>query len=330
MSAQPTTSVTPAGPIAGLAGAFALTPIMQFSSSFQPSPPIIPGNIPAPYTYAGDTLGAPVVYPFEEMGIERSFAKLTDQDIPELARSNRNDWTVTIAVPVPAELINPTIKELVYVVKYATTHDNGNAVVQTDTLLTDSNCKVGLVTRGAEVNVYHTRSGYAPRLINGKAALCLSSTPAIKCNGGGVQWSHYLDHRWLTPNIRLTQNTNLYLNFHVYEYPTERTARTLSIEVSAKWLDDLEERRRREEEAKSKVREEAERVTQEATAKQSPNEKLMADRSLIQKIKAAMAKLPPARHCPNVYEWTLDEAGGRYVCNGGEHFISFEEILEEV
>jgi len=201
-------------------------------------------------------------------------------------------------------------------------------VVQTDTLLTDNNCEVGLVTQEVDVSVYHTRSGYAPRLINGKEALCLSSSPAIKCNGGGVQWSHYLDHQWLTPNIRLTQNTNLYLNFHVYEYPTERTARSLSIEVSAKWLDDLEDKWRRERETEPKAKE-AERVSREAAAKQSTNEKLMADGSLIQKIKAAMAKLPLERHCPTVYEWTLDEAGGRYVCSGGEHSISFEEILED-
>jgi len=333
MSAQSNPST---GTVTGSANTFPFSnfaPIVQFTP-VQPSAVAVPGSHPAAYTYTNNATSTPTVYPIDETGIERTFAKLTEQDIPDLTtKSDRNDWAVTIAVPIPGGLINPTLKGLVYTVKYATTYDNGNAVVQTDTLLTNSGRPVGLVDTAATPSLYHTGSGYAPRLVDGATALCLSSAPAIKCNGGGAQWSHYLDQHWITPNIRLTQNTNLYLNFHVYEYPTEKTARCLSIEVAATWLDDLEERQRRKEEEERKAKEEADRIAVEAAeaAKRAAEELARnapdtADPGLMQKIEDALANLPPDRRCSSGYAWTLDRARGGYVCTGGGHFISFEEI----
>jgi hypothetical protein len=139
-------------------------------------------------------------------------------------------------------------------IKYASTWDNGNSTLNADTILTTTSCRSGIVSEPAKFPFYRNELGYGPLMVDENAGICLSSVPAIKCNGGSAQWNHYIDHHRLTPNVRITQPSNLYLIFHVFEYPTVDTLRSLAVEVSATWLDDLEERKKREEKPREKLK----------------------------------------------------------------------------
>jgi hypothetical protein len=89
-------------------------------------------------------------------------------------------------------------------IKYATTCDNGNSTVQTDTILTTETLPGGVVTRNTDLGVYHKDdsetggTGFAPRMVDHEEALCLSTTLAVKCNDGGEQWSHYIENQHIT------------------------------------------------------------------------------------------------------------------------------------
>jgi hypothetical protein len=108
-------------------------------------------------------------------------------------------------------------------------------------------------------------------MIDRNLALCLSTAPAVKCNGGNARWSHYVDHHHLLPDVRIVQPSNLYLNFHVAEYPTIKTLRCLVIEVSATWTEDVEARKAKEE-AERKAKEEAERKAKEESETKAKEE----------------------------------------------------------
>ena len=129
------------------------------------------------------------------------------------------------------------LRSITYIIKYATTHDDGNSTVQADVVLTTTTCPIGILSKSTDLGVYRNGPGYGPRIVDNAKALCLLSAPAIKCNGGTSQWSHYIDHRRLLPNVQVADSANLYLNFHVFEYPTAETHRYLAIEVSATWCD---------------------------------------------------------------------------------------------
>lgn len=64
----------------------------------------------------------------------------------------------------------------------------------------------------------------------------LSAVAAIKHDSNNELWSHYIDHHRVIPNVRITEPSHMYLNFHVGEYPTSRSFRALAVEVSATWL----------------------------------------------------------------------------------------------
>jgi flagellar biosynthesis GTPase FlhF len=126
-------------------------------------------------------------------------------------------------------------------IKYATTCDNGNSTTQTDTILTTEDLPEGIITENTDLSVYHQddsetgSTGFAPRMVDHEEALCLSTTLAIKSNGGGEQWSHYIDNQHVTPNVRVVDDCHLYVIFHVNEYPTVHTVRSLAVKVSATW-----------------------------------------------------------------------------------------------
>ncbi|KAF8973509.1 hypothetical protein BDZ97DRAFT_1775501, partial [Flammula alnicola] len=120
----------------------------------------------------------------------------------------------------------------------------------TDTLLTAEILPNGVTTETTDLDIYTSKTGYAPRMVDHDLALRLSTTLAVKCNGEGEQWSHYIDNQHITPNVRVVDESHLYVVFHVCEYPTARTVRSLSVEVSATW---------QKEEVEKKAKEEAER-----------------------------------------------------------------------
>ena len=175
---------------------------------------------------------------------------------------HHDTWTLCIEVPIPS-INNPTLLALNYMVKYATTCDNGNSTIQTDTILTAETLPNGVVTESTDLDVYKSKTTYAPRMIDHEAALCLSTNLAIKANGGGEQWSHYVDNQHITPGVRVIEESHLYVVFNVCEYPTVRTVRSLAVEVSATW---------QKEEVEIKAREEAERKAREEAEKKAKDE----------------------------------------------------------
>ena len=58
-------------------------------------------------------------------------------------------WALCIEIPLPVGK-NPTLRRLEYMVSYATMHDTGNAVIQTDALLTTHALPAAPVVTGAD------------------------------------------------------------------------------------------------------------------------------------------------------------------------------------
>lgn len=201
---------------------------------------------------------------------------------------------------------------------------------------------------------------YSPLIIDEQQATSLSSVLGIKNNGNGPQWSHYIDHQRLYPNIRLpgtpeaadgadaesqtnsADHPGLYLTFQVSEYPTCQTLRTLAVEVASTWVEDVEAREAAEAAAAEKARQEEEarqaeeeaRRAKEAERKRAADAKAaaakapdgsVADQGMQELIKEKMKALniPP---CPQGYGYKRVEAQRIYICDGGGHQISFEQL----
>ncbi|KAJ6570890.1 hypothetical protein DFH09DRAFT_1079873 [Mycena vulgaris] len=229
--------------------------------------PVLTANGAGPFTSYPPTHAADA-----DEALLHTYASFSEEPILALSASTRrNDsWTLCVPVPLPSTA-NPTLRSLTYMLKYATTGDDGNATVQTDILLTTAQLAAGVIPGAAPLSVYRQSSGYAPRMVDQAAAQCLATALAVKCNGGGEAWSHFLDVQHIAPNVRVGAGAQLYLMFHVAEYPTARTLRSLSVEVSATWQKEEVERKAREE-AERKVREAEEKAAQEAADKKSREE----------------------------------------------------------
>ena len=250
------------------------SPIAQLN----PSQAVVPASYSSTYdVHASPNItcttdvAQPTIYPPGKVEIRHTSASYHAESIPELKHNDHDTWSLCLSVPVPTDLINPTLRSLVYIVKYATTHDNGNSTVQTDVALTTKSCPAGITLGSPHKSVYRSGPAYGPRMIDHNLALSLSTAPAVKCNGGNAQWSHYIDHHHLLPDVRIVQQSNLYLNFHVAEYPTAKTHRCLVIEVSASWTEDVAARKAKEE-AERKAKEEAERKAKEEAERKAKEE----------------------------------------------------------
>jgi hypothetical protein len=223
----------------------------------------------------------PTLYPPPkvETVTQQTHVSYHNEPISELKQNDHGNWSLCVSVPVPSNIINPTLTSLVYVIKYATTHDNGNSTVQSDIVLTATKCPEGITFKSTDLGIYRNGSAYGPKMVKDESVLLLSTAPGVKCNGGNAQWSHYIDHCHLIPNVRIVDSSFLYLTFHVNEYPTTQTSRSLAIEVSASWAEDLEARKAKEEaerkakeEADRKAREEAERKAREEAERKAREE----------------------------------------------------------
>lgn len=211
--------------------------------------------------------------PKDEDGDEQllyTYASFNEEPIAALCVNKRHEdtWSLCIEVPIP-KINNPTLLALRYMIKYAATCDNGNSTVQTDTLLTSEVLPQGVVTEEIDTIYYQDESetgstNFSPRMVDHEEALCLSTTLAVKSNGGCDQWSHYIDNQYITPNVRVIDDCHLYVVFHVNEYPTAHTIRSLAVKVSATW---------QKEEVELKAIAEAERKAREEAMKQEQLEK---------------------------------------------------------
>jgi len=287
-----------------------------------------------------------------------TYASFQEEPLAALSVNNRNDhtWTLCIAVPIPS-IDNPTLLALSYMIKYGTTCDHGNSTIQTDTILTQESLPEGVLTEATDLGVYKNKTGYAPRMVDHDAALCLSTTLAVKGNGGGEQWSHYIDNQRITPDVRVVDESHLYLVFHACEYPTARTVRSLSVEVSATWQKEEVEIKAREEaerkakeEAEIKAKEEAERKARWAEERQEreearqaraeekqareetkraraaklvANAPAVADQGMQDRIAETMNRLGLAK-CDSGYAFERKEWG--YQCGGGSHKVTWAQL----
>ncbi|KAF7333155.1 hypothetical protein MVEN_02381200 [Mycena venus] len=186
------------------------------------------------------------------------------------ANTRRDDaWTLCLPVPAPT-IINPTLRSVNYLIKYATTADAGNATLQTDVLLTTAALPKDIVSARQPLGVYRPGAPGAvgPRMVDHAAALCLATALAIKANAGGEQWSDFVDAQHVAPDVRVRGGAQLYVVLNVDEHSTFRTARSLSIEVSATWQKEEVELKARAEEAR-KAKEAADKEAQELAEKKA-------------------------------------------------------------
>ncbi|KIM42765.1 hypothetical protein M413DRAFT_444432, partial [Hebeloma cylindrosporum] len=272
------------------ASAFALTPILHVSQTqAAPSPFGLPGGQVSARTFPVivATNGPFTSYPpkhskEDDERLLYTYASFHEEPFAALNNRGHHNWVVCVLVPIP-NIKNPALLALHYMIKYATTCDNGNSTIQTDTILTTEALQEGLVTQNTELSVYHQdesgSAGFAPSMIDHEEALRLSTTLAVKCNDGGEQWSHYIDNQYITPNVRAFDDCHLYVVFRVSEYPSMQTARSLSVKVSATWQKEEVElkaiaaaKKEAEEEAERQAKLEDERRAREAEERQAKKE----------------------------------------------------------
>ncbi|KAJ7877325.1 hypothetical protein B0H13DRAFT_2279322 [Mycena leptocephala] len=186
------------------------------------------------------------------------------------ANTRRDDaWTLCLPVPAPS-IPNPTLRSVTYLIKYGTTADDGNATLQTDVLLTTAALPADIVSARQHLGVYRSGAPGAvgPRIVDQAAARCLATALAIKCNAGGEQWSHFVDTQHVAADVRVRDGAQLYVVFNVDESSTFRTARSLSVEVSATWQKEEVELKARAEEAR-KAKEAADKEAKELAEKKA-------------------------------------------------------------
>ena len=107
-------------------------------------------------------------------------------------------WKLTLPIPVPTDILKPTLASLRYMIKYGTRFDDGNSTIQSDVVLSLKNLPGGVSKLGGDedglVSVYRpVDSGYAPRIVDDESSTALVTVSAVKCNGGSEQWSHFVD-----------------------------------------------------------------------------------------------------------------------------------------
>ncbi|KAJ7667427.1 hypothetical protein B0H17DRAFT_1251603 [Mycena rosella] len=293
----------------------AAAPQMCMTTACQaPAPAIVPGGQTLARSFPvleangkGPFTSYPAVNAADaDEALLHTHASFHEEPIVALSANMRRNDTWTLCVPVPAPSTpNPTLVSLNYLIKYATTGDDGNATVQTDVLLTTTALSAGVVPGAAALGVYRPSAGYAPRMVDAAAAHCLATTLAVKCNGSGEQWSHFLDAQQITPNVRVGAGAQAYIMFHVAEYPTARMMRSLAVEVSATWQKEEVERKAKEEaekkvreaeakaaqeEAEKKAREAAEKLAREEERQWREEERLARKAEAEERVKATQAR----------------------------------------
>ncbi|KAF7351278.1 hypothetical protein MSAN_01559300 [Mycena sanguinolenta] len=249
-----------AAPFAMTQCACATTPVLM-SAAQAGGQTVVSRSFPVLAAKDGSFVDYPPAYTADvDEALVHTYGSFHEEPAVALLNTRRDDnWTLCVPVTVPA-LRNPTLLSVNYMVKYATTADAGNATIQTDVMLSTAALPAEIVSARAPLAVYRASSS-APRMVDQAAAVCLATSLAVKSNAGGEEWSHYVDTQHVAPNVRVRDSaTQLYLVFTVEEHSTLRTARSLSVEVSATW---------QKEEVELKARAEAERKAKEAADKEA-------------------------------------------------------------
>jgi len=191
------------------------------------------------------------VFPPQDTNKTHTTASYSKEPIPELVNSDQGQWTFSLDVPIPEKMACPTLMSLDYTIKYGTENGNGTSTIQTSILLTktrdaisDANSTLipfnGITTNPPSVCVNGTGVEIPPQTLDGVPVACLSSVPAIKENGQTNQWDYYIDQQQLLPYVRITEDSRLYLQLQVTEAPSPLMLRSLVVDVSAAWAEDMQ------------------------------------------------------------------------------------------
>jgi len=184
-------------------------------------------------------------FPFEDTCLSLTHASYAKQPIPELANNDCGNWTLTLRVPIPEDIVHPTLTSFSYTINYSTANHQGASIVQSHILLgmPESGAIAAGISTVLQNGKYLDGAAITPQTFDGTAIIRLSSVQGIKNHDAQGQWSHFTDRQQIPINIRIVQSSCLYLQLQVSEYPTATMLRALSVDVSATWLEDQEGRR---------------------------------------------------------------------------------------
>jgi hypothetical protein len=149
-----------------------------------------------------------------------------------------NGWRYCLAIPVPDPIEGHTLQlsSLDFIIKYANASMTTHGTFQVDVILTSMTLPTGCSTEETTLNVYRTGGGtYRPFIIDRDIAECLHSESGVKCDDTGKKWRHAVISKSLDVNRAIVHPKNLYMLFHVYEYPTTETVRFLTMDATATW-----------------------------------------------------------------------------------------------
>ncbi|OJA17674.1 hypothetical protein AZE42_03003 [Rhizopogon vesiculosus] len=196
---------------------------------------------PTPSTFT------PTVFPPEDIPKTHTTPSYSKDPIPELVNSDRGHWTFSLDVPIPDEMIYPILTSLEYTVKYGTRDGRGISTIQTNVLLAKiPDASLDANSARSDNGVISTVSGagfYPQMLDDGVPVVCLSSVPAVRENCPTSQLDHYIGQQQLLPHVRIIEDSRLYLQLHVIETPSPLMLRSLVVDVSATWVEDMQGKR---------------------------------------------------------------------------------------
>ncbi|KAG1855097.1 hypothetical protein C8R48DRAFT_835700 [Suillus tomentosus] len=137
----------------------------------------------------------------KEISLVHTHASYSNQPISEFISNNCGNWTLALDVPIPKDLVQPTLTSLSYTVKYSTANDHLACVVRSNILL---------ATMESEQ--------LGDKKTSEATAVCLSSVLGIKANDLENQWNHFVDRQEIPVNARIVENSRLYLQIHISEW----------------------------------------------------------------------------------------------------------------
>jgi hypothetical protein len=193
---------------------------------------------------------APTIFPPEDINKKYTTASYSEESIPELVNSDKGHWTFSLDVPIPDKMVFPILTSLEYTVKYGTGNGHDTSTIQTSILLTKipdassyANSTLipnGFTTDAPNISIYWTGAGFPPQVLDGVPVVCLSSIPAVRENCRASQSEHYIDKQQLLPHVRIVEDSHLYLQLHVAETPSPLMLRSLTVNVAATWVEDMQ------------------------------------------------------------------------------------------
>ncbi|KAG2100201.1 uncharacterized protein F5147DRAFT_777110 [Suillus discolor] len=201
-----------------------IAPVQPYKCAFPTAALIKPLGVNA--VYYRPTVDVPVVAQYyasatcspKDTSLVHTHMSYSNQPISDFIGNSEN-WTLALDVRIPEDLVHPTLTSLSYTVKYSTANDHLACVVRSNILLA--------TIESEELGDKKTSEATAP--------VCLSSVLGIKANDLENQWNHFVDRQEIPVNARI-ENSHLYLQIHISEYPTVAMLRSLSIDIFATWL----------------------------------------------------------------------------------------------